>query len=54
MILSDGDAVFQPRKLERSGIRMQSEGRVLIYIHKERMLDEVTRHYPGAPLCDGG
>jgi FMN phosphatase YigB (HAD superfamily) len=46
VILSDGDAVFQPRKLERSGIRDAVEGRVLIYVHKERELDEVTRLYP--------
>ena len=46
VILSDGDAVFQPRKLERSGIRDAVEGRVLIYVHKELMLDEVTRRYP--------
>lgn len=46
VILSDGDAVFQPRKLERSGIRDAVDGRVLIFVHKELMLDEVTRHYP--------
>jgi len=45
-ILSDGDAVFQPRKLERSGIRAAVEGRVLIYVHKERALDEMMRAYP--------
>ena len=43
VIFSDGDAVFQPRKLERSGIRDAVEGRMLIYVHKERMLDEVLR-----------
>ena len=46
VMLSDGDAVFQPRKLVRSGIWDAVEGRVLIYIHKESMLDEVTRRYP--------
>ena len=46
VILSDGDAVFQPRKIQRSGIRDAVEGRVLIYIHKEEMLDDVRRHYP--------
>jgi FMN phosphatase YigB (HAD superfamily) len=46
VILSDGDAVFQPRKLERSGIREAVDGRVLIYVHKERALNEVTRIYP--------
>ena len=46
VILSDGDVVFQPRKLQRSGLWEAVEGRVLIYIHKERMLDEVERRYP--------
>jgi FMN phosphatase YigB (HAD superfamily) len=46
VILSDGDVVFQPRKIERSGLWAAVEGEVLIYIHKERMLDEVERHYP--------
>ncbi len=46
VILSDGNVVFQPRKIERSGIRDAVEGRVLIYIHKERMLDAVADAYP--------
>src|SRR5512135_1339711 len=46
VILSDGDVVFQPRKVQRSGLREAVEGRVLIYIHKEQMLDDVERHYP--------
>lgn len=46
VILSDGDVVFQPRKVQRSGLWKAVEGRVLIYIHKERMLDEVERRYP--------
>jgi FMN phosphatase YigB (HAD superfamily) len=46
VILSDGDVVFQPRKVQRSGLWQAVEGRVLIYIHKERMLDDVERHYP--------
>jgi FMN phosphatase YigB (HAD superfamily) len=46
VILSDGDVVFQPRKIQRSGLWEAVEGRVLIYIHKERMLDEVERRYP--------
>jgi len=41
IILSDGDAVFQPRKVERSGIYKAVNGNVLIYIHKERELDDV-------------
>ncbi len=46
VILSDGDAVFQPRKVERSGLRQAVGGRVLIYIHKEQMLDDVEEKYP--------
>ena len=46
VILSDGDVVFQPRKIERSGIWGAVEGNVLIYIHKEQMLDDVERRYP--------
>src|SRR6476619_6208445 len=45
-ILSDGDVVFQPRKVERSGIFEAVEGHVLIYIHKEEALDDVERRYP--------
>jgi len=45
-ILSDGDVVFQPRKIERSGIWGAVEGNVLIYIHKDQMLDDVERRYP--------
>jgi hypothetical protein len=46
VILSDGDAVFQPRKVERSGLWRAVEGRVLIYIHKESELADVERFYP--------
>ncbi len=46
VILSDGDAVFQPRKVERSGLWQAFENRVLIYIHKEQELDDVERFYP--------
>jgi hypothetical protein len=46
VILSDGDVVFQPRKIERSGIFEAVEGHVLIYIHKEEELDDVERRYP--------
>ena len=46
VILSDGDVVFQPRKVERSGLWGAVEGRVLIYIHKEQMLDDVELRYP--------
>jgi hypothetical protein len=46
VILSDGDAVFQPRKVERSGLWRAFEDRVLIFIHKEVELDDVARLYP--------
>jgi hypothetical protein len=46
VIFSDGDAVFQPRKVERSGLWRAFEDRVLIYIHKEEELDDVERFYP--------
>jgi len=46
VILSHGDVVFQPRKVERSGLWAAVEGEVLIYIHKEQMLDDVEKHYP--------
>jgi FMN phosphatase YigB (HAD superfamily) len=46
VILSDGDVVFQPRKVERSGLQDAVEGRVLIYIHKEQELNDVEKRYP--------
>jgi FMN phosphatase YigB (HAD superfamily) len=46
VILSDGDVVFQPHKILRSGIWDAVEGRVLIYLHKEKMLESVAHHYP--------
>jgi FMN phosphatase YigB (HAD superfamily) len=46
VILTDGDVVFQPRKLQRSGLWDAVDGRALIYVHKEQMLDAVHRHYP--------
>src|SRR5215470_3808210 len=46
VILSDGDAVFQPRKVERSGLWRAVDNRVLIYIHKECELEYVERLYP--------
>jgi FMN phosphatase YigB (HAD superfamily) len=45
-VLSDGDVVFQPRKVQRSGIWDAVEGRVMIYLHKEEMLASIERHYP--------
>jgi hypothetical protein len=46
VILSDGDAVFQPRKVHRSGLWHAFDDRVLIYIHKEQELDDVERFFP--------
>src|SRR5215475_13261597 len=46
VILSDGDAVFQPRKVERSGLWRAFDNHVLIYVHKEEELDDVRRFYP--------
>jgi FMN phosphatase YigB (HAD superfamily) len=46
VVLSDGDVVFQPRKIQRSGIWDAVAGRVSIYVHKERSLDAVGRCYP--------
>jgi len=46
VILSDGDAAFQPRKVVRSGLWQHFEDRVLIYIHKEQELADVERWYP--------
>lgn len=48
VILSDGDVVFQPRKVRRSGLWEAVEGRVLIYLHKERMLESVRQRYPAS------
>ena len=45
-ILSDGDVVFQPRKVMRSGLWDAVDGRVMIFLHKEQMLDAVERRYP--------
>ena len=48
VILSDGDIVFQPRKIQRSGIWKAVEGRVMIYVHKEKVLDHMQQRYPAA------
>jgi FMN phosphatase YigB (HAD superfamily) len=48
VILSDGDGVFQPHKIRRSGLWDAVVGRVLIYVHKERMLKDVERLFPAA------
>jgi len=46
VVLSDGDIVFQPRKIANSGIWEAVEGRVLIFLHKEQMLGAMQRRYP--------
>lgn len=46
VVLSDGDVVFQPRKIRRAGIWDAVAGRVLIYLHKEKVLDHVQQRYP--------
>lgn len=46
VVLTDGDVVFQPRKVERSGLFEAFEGNILIYIHKEHELEDVERRYP--------
>jgi len=46
VILTDGDVVFQPRKIESSGLFEAVERNVLVYIHKEQELDDVERRYP--------
>lgn len=48
VILSDGDVVFQPRKVDRSGLYDAFQGHVLIYVHKEEQLDDVETKYPAA------
>ena len=46
VILSDGDVVFQPRKIHRAGIFEAVDGNILVYIHKELELADVERRYP--------
>lgn len=48
VILSDGDVVFQPRKVDRSGLYETFAGQVLIYVHKEQELEDVETRYPAA------
>jgi FMN phosphatase YigB (HAD superfamily) len=48
VVLSDGDVVFQPRKVQHAGIWDAVDGAVLIYLHKERVLDHVLQRYPAA------
>ena len=46
VICSDGDVVFQPRKIERSGLFEAVDGRVLIYVHKEKELEDIDQRFP--------
>jgi hypothetical protein len=46
VIVTDGDVVFQPRKVRRSGLWDAVDGRVLIFVHKELMVDAIQRCYP--------
>lgn len=46
VILSDGDAVFQPRKIEQSGLLRAVEEQALVYVHKEQELEDVEQRYP--------
>ncbi len=46
VVLTDGDVVFQPRKIQRSGLWDAVGGRVLIYVHKEQVLDAIAKRYP--------
>src|SRR6185503_13790676 len=46
VVVTDGDVVFQPWKVERSGLFSAVDGRVLIYVHKEQQLDDIARRYP--------
>ena len=49
-ILSDGDSVFQPAKIARSGLSAAVRGNVFVFIHKEQHLPEVTARFPGRPV----
>ena len=46
VILTDGDVVFQPHKIQRSGLGDAVDGRILLYVHKEQSLDDVARRFP--------
>ncbi len=48
VVLSDGDIVYQPRKIQRSGIWDAVDGRVMIYLHKERVLDHMQERFPAS------
>ena len=46
VLLTDGDVVFQPRKIERSGLGEAVGGRTLVYVHKEKLLADVAARFP--------
>jgi FMN phosphatase YigB (HAD superfamily) len=48
VLLTDGDVVFQPRKVEHAGLGKVADGDVLVYIHKEEALEDVERRFPAA------
>ena len=48
VIMTDGDVVFQPRKIERSGLFEAVDGNILVYIHKEQELKDVERRFPAS------
>ena len=48
VIVTDGDVVFQPHKVERSGIFDAVDGKVLVYVHKEQQLPDIERRYPAS------
>lgn len=48
VVLSDGDVVFQPRKIQHAGIWDAVQGAVLIYVHKEKVMDHVQKRYPAS------
>lgn len=46
VIVSDGDVVLQPRKIDQAGLWVAVDGKVLVYVHKQRMLDTISQLYP--------
>jgi FMN phosphatase YigB (HAD superfamily) len=48
VVLSDGDVIFQPRKIRCAGVWQAVDGRVMIYVHKERALEQIMRRYPAS------
>ncbi|WP_158744178.1 HAD family hydrolase [Acidisphaera sp. L21] len=44
--LTDGDAVFQPRKLQGAGLIEPLDRHIMICVHKEAEVAEIERRYP--------